>query len=159
MAMAHQPLNEFEIAEAQECFRTLDPENKGVTASELARAMRALGKSYSDQEIQEMIRAADKHGKGRVDFQDFLTLLENQRAKGSHESAFEEVFKSMDNDQDGSITVDDIVRYMQSKGVRMTTEEVKAMVHSADVSGDGKVNYEEFVKILTPSRINTKTFL
>jgi Ca2+-binding EF-hand superfamily protein len=30
----------------------------------------------------------------------------------------------------------------------MTTEEVKAMVHSADVSGDGKVNYEEFVKIL-----------
>lgn len=63
----------------------------------------------------------------------------------------------------------------------MTSEEVKEMVHAADVSGDGRVNYEEFVKILvgfyrimlakdfqimiltciaqTPSRINTKTFI
>lgn len=33
-------------------------------------------------------------------------------------------------------------------GQRMTQEEVKEMVHAADVSGDGRVNYEEFVKIL-----------
>ncbi|KAJ2964126.1 hypothetical protein NQZ79_g954 [Umbelopsis isabellina] len=152
MAMAHQPMNEFEIEEARECFKALDPENKGVTANELAGAMRSLGKSYSDQEIQDMISTADKHGKGRVDFQDFLALLETisvqQRAKGSHESAFEEVFQAMDSDKDGNITIDDILRYMQSKGVNMTSEEVKEMVHAADVSGDGRVNYEEFVKIL-----------
>lgn len=70
-------MNEFEIEEARECFKALDPENKGVTASELAAAMRSLGKPYSDQEIQDMISTADKHGKGKVDFQDFLTLLEN----------------------------------------------------------------------------------
>ncbi|CAO3659795.1 unnamed protein product [Umbelopsis vinacea] len=159
MAMAHQPLNDFEIEEARECFKTLDPENKGVTANELARAMRALGKSYTGEEIQAMISKADKRGKGRVDFQDFLALLENQRAKGSHEAAFVEVFETMDSDNDGSITVQDIVNYMTSKGERISDQEVKEMVKAADVSGDGKVNYEEFVKILTPSRINTKTFL
>lgn len=30
----------------------------------------------------------------------------------------------------------------------MPEEEVKEMIHAADVSGDGRVNYEEFVKIL-----------
>ncbi|GAB5589788.1 hypothetical protein Unana1_04688 [Umbelopsis nana] len=159
MAMAHQPLNEFEIEEARECYQTLDPKNKGVTASELAGAMRALGKTYSDQEIRTMITKADKHRKGKVDFQDFLALLENQRAKGLHEAGFVEVFEAMDSDNDGSITVQDILNYMASKGQRMTQEEVKEMVHAADVSGDGRINYEEFVKILTPSRINTKTFL
>ena len=39
--------------------------------------MRALGKTYSDQEIRTMITKADKHRKGKVDFQDFLALLEN----------------------------------------------------------------------------------
>jgi Ca2+-binding EF-hand superfamily protein len=154
---AHQPLNEFEIEEARECFKTLDPESKGVTAAELMGAMRALGKTYSDEEIQGMISSADKHGKGRVDFQDFLALLENvskcatryyviskqqfqntacigicnrqvlityfgyfshsqQKAKGSHEAAFVEVFEAIDSDKDGSITVQDIVTYMASRG-------------------------------------------
>ena len=39
-----------------------------------------------------------------------------QRAKGSHEAAFVEVFETMDSDNDGSITVQDIVNYMTSKG-------------------------------------------
>lgn len=30
----------------------------------------------------------------------------------------------------------------------MSEDEVKEMIHAADVSGDGKVNYEEFVKFL-----------
>ncbi|CAO3694321.1 unnamed protein product [Umbelopsis ramanniana] len=156
---AHQPLNEFEIEEARECFKTLDPESKGVTATELMGAMKALGKNYSNEEVQNMISNADKQGKGRVDFQDFLALLENQKAKGSHEAAFVEVFEAIDSDKDGSITVQDIVNYMSSRGESMSEDEVKEMIHAADVSGDGKVNYEEFVKILTPSRINTKTFL
>jgi len=40
-------------------------------------AMKALGKNYSNEEVQNMISNADKQGKGRVDFQDFLALLEN----------------------------------------------------------------------------------
>lgn len=70
-------MNEFEIEEARECFKTLDPESKGVTAIELMGAMKALGKNYSNEEVQNMISNADKQGKGRVDFQDFLALLEN----------------------------------------------------------------------------------
>lgn len=84
---AHQPLNDFEIKEARECFKTLDQENKGVTANELARAMSAVGKSYTGEEIQAMISKADMGGKGRVDFQDFLVLLENvsQRERRGNE--------------------------------------------------------------------------
>ncbi|KAI9280160.1 hypothetical protein BC943DRAFT_331230 [Umbelopsis sp. AD052] len=159
MAMAHQPLNEFEIEEARECFKTLDPESKGVTATELMGAMKVLGKNYSDEEIQSMISSADKHGKGRVDFEDFLALLENQKAKGSHEAAFVEVFEAIDSDKDGNITVQDIANYMASRGENMPEEDIKQMVHAADVSGDGRVNYEEFVKILTHSRINTTTLV
>jgi Ca2+-binding EF-hand superfamily protein len=47
-------------------------------------AMRALGKTYSDEEIKQMISKADKQGKGRVDFQDFLALLEDVSACGMH---------------------------------------------------------------------------
>lgn len=39
-----------------------------------------------------------------------------QRAKGLHEIGFVEVFEAMDSDNDGSITVQDILNYMASKG-------------------------------------------
>ncbi|CAA7399162.1 unnamed protein product [Spirodela intermedia] len=38
---------------------------------------------------------------------------------------------------------------MASLGEKLTDEEVEQMIREADVDGDGKVNYEEFVRMMT----------
>ena len=38
---------------------------------------------------------------------------------------------------------------MTNLGERLTEEEVEEMIREADVDGDGQVNYDEFVKMMT----------
>lgn len=37
---------------------------------------------------------------------------------------------------------------MTNLGEKLTNEEVEEMLREADVDGDGKINYEEFVKLM-----------
>lgn len=38
---------------------------------------------------------------------------------------------------------------MASFGEELTSDEVDAMINAADTDGDGQVNYDEFVKVIT----------
>lgn len=37
---------------------------------------------------------------------------------------------------------------MATLGERLTEEETEAMIKEADIDGDGRVNYEEFVRLM-----------
>ena len=38
---------------------------------------------------------------------------------------------------------------MTTLGEKLTDEEVDEMIQEADIDGDGEINYEEFVKMMT----------
>ena len=44
-------------------------------------------------------------------------------------------------------------------GDKLTEEEVEEMINEADKDGDGVLNYEEFVKMLTTEWLTSKTQL
>lgn len=48
----------------------------------------------------------------------------------------------------GFISAQELRHVMTNLGERLTDEEVDEMLREADVDGDGKINYEEFVKLM-----------
>lgn len=57
----------------------------------------------------------------------------------------EELFRGIDRDDSGFITVSELRQALLQWDHRISTEEVEAVMSSADVDGDGSINYHEFV--------------
>uniref|UniRef100_A0A8P4KEH6 Calmodulin 2a (phosphorylase kinase, delta) n=1 Tax=Dicentrarchus labrax TaxID=13489 RepID=A0A8P4KEH6_DICLA len=71
-------------------------------------------------------------------------------------SQFKEAFSLFDKDGDGTITTKELGTVMRSLGQNPTEaelqdmiNEVDEMIREADIDGDGQVNYEEFVQMMT----------
>ncbi|KAK3275742.1 calcium-dependent protein kinase [Cymbomonas tetramitiformis] len=60
-----------------------------------------------------------------------------------------ELFKAFDKDNSGSITLaeleDGLSKMAKQGGASLTESQVKALMESADVDGDGTISYEEFI--------------
>jgi len=60
----------------QKVFRVFDKNDDGfITSIELAKVMSDLGERLSEEELEEMMRWADKDGDGKVGFQEFAALM------------------------------------------------------------------------------------
>lgn len=63
-------------AELKETFGMFNKSGSGqVSAAELKIIMSGLGEKFTDKDIDDMIKVADKSGKGAVSFQDFEGVL------------------------------------------------------------------------------------
>lgn len=54
-----------------------------------------------------------------------------------------------DRDGNGFITAAELRHVMTTLGEKLSDEEVDEMIREADVDGDGQINYEEFVALMT----------
>uniref|UniRef100_A0A8C6FU32 EF-hand calcium-binding domain-containing protein 11 n=1 Tax=Moschus moschiferus TaxID=68415 RepID=A0A8C6FU32_MOSMO len=69
---------------------------------------------------------------------------------------FKEAFSLFDKDGDGTLTTKELGTVMRPLGQNPTEaelqdmiNEVDQMIREADIDGDGQVNYEEFVQMMT----------
>jgi len=62
---------------------------------------------------------------------------------------FKEAFSLFDKDGNGFISAAELRHVMTNLGEKLTDEEVDEMIREADIDGDGQVNYEEFVTMMT----------
>ena len=54
-----------------------------------------------------------------------------------------------DKNKDGYIEMKELRWVTTTLGQRLTNEEVDAFMREADTDGDGKLNYEEFARMMT----------
>ena len=52
-------------------------------------------------------------------------------------------------DGDGSISKEEMKQVMMNLGEKLTDEELDEMIREADIDGDGQVDYNEFVIMMT----------
>ncbi|KAK3712658.1 hypothetical protein RRG08_058561 [Elysia crispata] len=144
-------LTEEQRMEIGAAFAMFDKNGDGhVSKDELIEVMRAAGQNPTEAEVKEMIAEVDNNNNGYVEYAEF----EDMMAKRGLNSRFQEeedlraAFKVFDRNGDGFITTDELRVTMVSMGEPLTQEELEDMISRADINNDGKVHYNEFVKIM-----------
>lgn len=148
MADTTSNMSEERLKELREIFDMFDDDNSGtVSTSELANAMRNMGLNPTEKEVQELIR--DKVEGDELTFEQFVKLTEDMDNPADEEEEMRQAFSVFDKDGSGTITAEELRVVMMNLGEKMTEEEVDEMVREADLDGDGEINYQEFVKMMT----------
>ena len=143
-------LTEQQIAEFKEAFTLFDKDGDGnITTKELGIVMRSLGQTPTEAELEDMINEVDSDGNGFVDFSEFLTMMAAMIRDIDSKDQIREAFHMFDKDGNGFISAAELRYVMNNLGEKITDQEVEEMIRGADIDGDGQVNYEEFVTLMT----------
>ncbi|CAH1783491.1 unnamed protein product [Owenia fusiformis] len=144
-------LTEQDIREYREAFQLFDKDgNDSISASELGVVMRALYQNPTENELQNMLNQVDKDGNGTIEFSEFLNLMVEHRKDGDAlREDLREAFRVFDKDGNGLISPDELKHVMTNIGEKMSQEEVNEMMQEVDLNGDGYVDFEEFVRVMT----------
>ncbi|XP_014224657.1 calmodulin-A-like isoform X2 [Trichogramma pretiosum] len=143
-------LTEDQVAEFKEAFMLFDKDEDGtITMAELGVVMRSLGQRPSENELRDMVNEVDQDGNGTIEFNEFLQMMSKKMKGAEGEDELREAFRVFDKNNDGLISSVELRHVMTNLGEKLSEEEVDDMIKEADLDGDGMVNYEEFVTILT----------
>jgi len=147
--MSYQ-LSAEQKAELTEAFALFDKDgNQKISTKELGVVMKSLGLSPSEKELLDMVNEVDADNSGTIELTEFLQLMANHMETTSSEGELKEVFKVFDVGGVGYITAAELRHVMANLGEKFTNDELVEMIAAADTSGTGKVNYEDFVAMVT----------
>uniref|UniRef100_A0A673T434 EF-hand domain-containing protein n=1 Tax=Suricata suricatta TaxID=37032 RepID=A0A673T434_SURSU len=122
----------------KEAFSLFDKDGDGtITTKELGTVRRSQGQNPIEATLQDMINEGDADRNGTIDFPEFLTMMARKMKDTDSEEEISEAFQVFDKDGNGYISAAEL------------HEEVDEMIREADINGDGQVNYEEFVQMIT----------
>ncbi|XP_033106702.1 calmodulin-like [Anneissia japonica] len=142
-------LTEEQVEEIKEAFTCFDTKGEGsISAASLKEVMKNLGQEPSDEEIQNMISEVGCGESGSIDFDDFLVMMAHVMQCANQEEELKEAFRMFDGDGNGVISIDELRQVVEGLG-HLSPDEVEDMIKEADIDGDGQVNYEEFVEMMT----------
>ena len=96
-----------------------------------------------------MINELDADGNGTIDFPEFLTMMARKIKDIDSEEEIRDAFRVFDKDGNGFISTTELRHVMTNLGEKLTDQEVNEMIGEADVDGDGQINDEEFVTMMT----------
>ncbi|XP_063712872.1 calmodulin-A-like [Symsagittifera roscoffensis] len=143
-------LTEEEVGEFKEAFKLFDKDGDGtISTKELGIVMRSLGQNPTEQELTDMINEVDEDGNGTLEFKEFLIMMARRMSSDDIEQEIRDAFRVFDKDGSGTISAAELRTVMTTLGEKLTDEEVDEMIQEADIDGDGEINYEEFVKMMT----------
>ncbi|KRG05641.1 uncharacterized protein Dmoj_GI12767, isoform H [Drosophila mojavensis] len=166
-----KPFTDVEISDLRTAFDLLDRNRDGrVTANELQFMLKNLGINVRDEIIHDLIREASHSGNGLINEAEFLQWVgriqalrdeQQQQHDDSTSNASKPVdeaddvtedliaaFRVFDRDGNGFITRDELQTAMEMIGEPLNEQQVEQLLAIADLDQDGRINYEEFTRLL-----------
>jgi calmodulin len=147
--MADQ-LTEEQTAEFREAFALFDKDGDGtISTKELGTVMKSLGQKPTVAELNDMINEVDSDGNGEIDFDEFLSMMAKKLKETDLEEDIREAFRVFDKNSSGIISTMELRHIMTNLGEKLKDSEIDEMIRHADIDGDGSVNYNEWVTMMT----------
>lgn len=143
-------MSEEQVAELRQAFNEFDVDGGGtINTTELGYAMRAMGMNPTEQELLDLINEYDTDGSGMIEFPEFCNMMSDKMNAVNDEDMIRMAFRVLDRFGNGTISSKNFKHLMTHIGDKLSDAEVEEMIAEADKDGDGTLNYEEFVKMLT----------
>nr|P21788.1 RecName: Full=15 kDa calcium-binding protein; Short=CABP [Hemicentrotus pulcherrimus] len=141
-----------EKAEFKFGFKSKDGDNS-ITAKELGEFLESAGKSFSEEQLAQMISDVDTDKSGTIEFSEMLMGIAEKMMKWTwKKSHFQKAFDDMDKDGNGVLSPEELHLAMSTRiEPPMSKEAIDAIIAKADCDGDGKINRKEFVKLIKSS--------
>ncbi|XP_069608731.1 calcium-binding protein 2-like isoform X2 [Ranitomeya imitator] len=144
-----------EMDELHAAFLEFDADQDGfIGYKELGECMRTMGYMPTEMELIEISQHIKMRMGGRVDFEDFVELIgpkmlaETENMVGVRELKI--AFREFDMNGDGHISGLELQDAAQSfLGQPLNPSEVQEIIHDVDLNGDGRVDFDEFVMMLS----------
>jgi calmodulin len=144
-------LTEEQRDELKEAFAIYDTNNDGVISTrELGTVLRQLGQNPTEAEILEMIKDLDKDKNSSISFDEFAILMVDKMKNVDTEQEVRDAFRVFDVNGNGFLSADELRHVATNLGEKLTEEEANEMIRSANVDGNGQINYEDFVNLMIP---------
>lgn len=146
-------------------FRQHDTNGSGlIERNELRRFIRMHGEGliYTESDLESLMNQYDLNGDGNLAYGEFLQAFSDNAAlivqssqtlsssvKGIKESMEpSQYFQQSDRDSSGTVDRAEMRRLLRVNGINYKEEDFDAFFALHDVSGDGKLNYEEFCRAI-----------
>ncbi|RMC05971.1 hypothetical protein DUI87_17516 [Hirundo rustica rustica] len=155
-----------EIEELREAFKEFDKDKDGfINCRDLGNCMRTMGYMPTEMELIELSQQINMNLGGHVDFEDFVELMgpkllaETADMIGVKElrDAFREVsdpfrmpHREFDTNGDGEISTSELREAMKKLlGQQVGHRDIEEIIRDVDLNGDGRVDFEEFVRMMS----------
>ncbi|KAG0353178.1 EF-hand protein [Gamsiella multidivaricata] len=147
-------INEDQISEFKEGFSLFDRKGNGtIEASSLGDLLRAMGQNPTQAQVRDLVAQADPSGSNLINFDTFLKVLmrpDGFKPAGTYQE-FINGFKVFDKEGNGYISVGELRYVLTNLGEKLTDAEVDELIKGVETDKSGKVNYEDFVKMILNS--------
>ena len=123
-------------------------ENGTIQASELHSVLESLGRSSTDDDVNQFLMKLDVNANGVISKDEFMSAVDE--IYSFPQSTVDEVvqaFQIFDINGSGKITVDEMKTILLKFTNEFNEDDVNAIFELIDVDQDGKVSYAEFAEI------------
>jgi calmodulin len=79
---------------------------------------------------------------------EYVTVTKKLDVPEEKLAEYREAFNMFDRNKKGTLSIGDITKIMKNFGYPMTKEEARGMISHVDASGDGEVDFDEFVMLM-----------
>lgn len=147
-----------EIRQLVRRFRKLDLDGNGSLSVE---EFMSLPELQQNPLVKRVIDIFDSDGNGEVDFREFIEGISQFSTRGNKETKLRFAFKVYDVDKDGYISSTDLFQVLKMMvGNNLNDEQLQQIVDRTilfhDKDDDGKIDFEEFSKIVENMGVHEK---
>jgi calcium-binding protein CML len=140
------------VKDLEDVFKKFDANGDGkISWLELSSILSSLGYKATEEEVQKMIKEADRDGDGFIDLQEFIELNTQGIDSASSLKDLRDAFEIFDLDRNGAISSEELHVVLKNLGEHSTIEDCQLMIKGVDCDGNGQVDFEEFKNMMSGS--------
>ncbi|XP_028765857.1 calmodulin-like protein 1 [Neltuma alba] len=139
------------IDDMKQVFDKFDSNKDGkISQQEYKATLKSLAMGGNmAREVSDIFRVVDQDLDGFISFKEFVEAL--KMGGGIRRVDIESAFRVFDKNGDGKISAEEVQDMLRRLGERCSLDDCTRMVSAVDTDGDGMVDMDEFLVMMTQS--------